>query len=61
MFREASTFTFLLSHHIFTSLRAALSFVASQYFNPCRLLLFLRLRQDSLFLPSRPVSAPAAR
>jgi hypothetical protein len=31
MFREASTFPFLFSHHIFTSLRAALSFVASRY------------------------------
>jgi len=51
MFRATSTFTFLFSHHIFTSLRAALSFVASRYFNPCRVALFLRLRQDSLFLP----------
>jgi len=40
MFREASTFTFLFSHHVFTSLRAALSFVASRY---------LCLHRDAIF------------
>jgi len=41
----------LYSPHIFISLRVALSFVASQYFNRCRVALFPRLRQDSLFPP----------
>jgi len=37
LFRAASTFTFLFSPHIFTSLRAASPFVVSQLFIPCRL------------------------
>jgi len=51
MFREASTFTFLFSHHIFTSLRAASPFVVSQYFVPCRISLCFEL-SDFYSLPS---------